>query len=114
MLRHCMLWEEVALGKRKVKQPLISRLFGKLVLKGFLKDDSPLRRYLPAVDELKVSEPVYSDIELEKQKWISLINEYPQQTDHPHVLPFFGKVKKEQAGFMAYKHSDHHLRQFNA
>jgi len=27
--------------------------------------------------------------------------------------PFFGELSPEQAGQMAYKHIDHHLRQFN-
>lgn len=28
--------------------------------------------------------------------------------------PFFGKITREQIGYLAYKHDDHHLRQFNA
>jgi hypothetical protein len=33
---------------------------------------------------------------------------------HPVVFhTFFGKITKEQAGQLAYKHADHHLRQFN-
>jgi len=27
--------------------------------------------------------------------------------------PFFGKMTKEQVGYLAYKHTDHHLWQFN-
>ncbi|TYP95360.1 hypothetical protein LX73_0661 [Fodinibius salinus] len=48
------MWDEVTLGKRTVKQLFLSRLFGKMILKGFVKDDSPLKRYLPAVDGIKV------------------------------------------------------------
>lgn len=114
MLRHCILWDEVALGKRKLKQPFLSRLFGKMILKGFVKDDGPLKRYLPAVDKMKVNETIKSDLTSEKRKWISLINEYPHLSNQNYELPFFGKVKKEQAGYMAFKHADHHLRQFNA
>ncbi len=84
-----------------------------MILKGFVKDDSPLKRYLPAVPELKVEENVNSDLASQKEKWISLIKEYPQLSNHNFVLPFFGEVKKEQAGYVAYKHIDHHLRQFN-
>lgn len=112
MIRHCILWEEVVLGKRTVKRSFLSRLFGTMILKGFVKDDSPLKRSLPAVDELKVKEPITSDLTSEKKKWISLINEYPRLSNHNYELPFFGKVKKEQAGYLAYKHTDHHLRQF--
>lgn len=113
MIRHCIMWDEVTLGKRKVKRPFLSRLFGKMILKGFVKDDNPLKRYLPAVDELKVKETINSNLAPEKKKWISLINEYPRLSNHNYELPFFGEVTKEQAGYLAYKHPDHHLRQFN-
>ncbi len=114
MLRHCKMWEEVALGKRKVKRTLLSRLFGNMILKGFVKDDSPLKRNLPAVEELKVRETINSDLAIQKKEWISLINDYTQLSNHSCELPFFGEVKKEKAGYIAYKHTDHHLRQFNA
>ncbi len=113
MIRHCIMWEEVALGKRKLKNTFLGLLLGKLFFKGIVKDDTPLKRFLPAVNELKVKEDVNSDIEAEKRKWISLISEYPQLSAAKCQLPFFGYVKKEQAGYVAYKHSDHHLRQFN-
>ena len=36
MLKHCTLWQEMILGKKKYKQPFIGRLFGKMnkMLKG--------------------------------------------------------------------------------
>lgn len=114
MLRHCIMWDEVTLGRRRVKRSLMSRFFGKMILKGIVKDDSPLKHNLPAIDELKVKEAISNDITTEKEKWISLINEYPRLGDHNWELPFFGKVEKEHAGCVAYKHSDHHLRQFDA
>ena len=107
------MWDEVALGKRKVKRSFLSRLFGKMILKGFVKDDSPLKHYLPAVDELKVKKNINSDLTIEKKEWTSLINEYPRLSNHNYELPFFGEVTEEQAGYLAYKHADHHLRQFN-
>jgi len=68
---------------------------------------------LPAVEELKVTESINGEFNEEKREWISLINEYPQLSNRNYQLPFIGKVKKEQAGYVAFKHSDHHLRQFN-
>ena len=113
MVKHCTMWEEVTLGKRKLKSTFLGIVLGKLFLKGIIKDDSPLKRFLPAVNELKVTEPVNSDLEAGKRNWISLINEYPKSSVNEWQLPFFGRVKKEQAGFVAYKHTDHHLRQFD-
>lgn len=114
MVRHCIMWDEVTLGKRETRRTLLSRMFGNVILKLFVKDDSPLLRYLPAVDELEVGGPVNSDLESEKDRWISLINEYPLSSDHAYEVPFFGGVTREQAGHLAYKHADHHLRQFSA
>lgn len=113
MLKHCIRWEEVTLGRREVKLSFLSRWFGKMILNGFVKDDSPLKRYLPAVPEIKVTQPVDSNLSSQKEKWISLIKEYPRLSNHTYVVPFFGEVKKEQAGYLAYKHGDHHLRQFD-
>jgi Protein of unknown function (DUF1569) len=114
MVRHCIMWEEVTQRKRKIKKTLPGMLLGKVFLKKIIKDESPLPQSLPSIEELKVSKPVNNNLEQEKMKWISLINEYPQLSGQTLRLPFFGDVKKEQAGIVAYKHTDHHLRQFDA
>ena len=54
------------------------------------------------------------DIESEKKKWISLIEGYENYSNPGFIHDFFGKMTKEQIGILAYKHTDHHLRQFNA
>ena len=114
MLRHCISWDEVVLSKKLVAQPFLGRLAGKIFLKRLVKDDRPMPQNLPSIPDLKMQKDVDSDIIAEKERWISLINEYPAHLAITFVLPFFGKVKKEVAGIVAYKHSDHHLRQFNA
>ncbi len=114
MLRHCISWDEVVLGKKLVKQPFIGRLVGKIFLKRLVKDDRPMPQNLPSLPELKMQKHVNSDIPAEKEQWVSLIKEYAAQAATTFVLPFFGKVNKEQAGIVAYKHTDHHLRQFTA
>lgn len=88
MVRNCVLWDESVLGKRKLQRSIMSRLFGKVFLKGFVKDESPLKKYLPAVPELKVTKNINSDLESEKKKWISLVSEYPQLSNHNFILPF--------------------------
>jgi hypothetical protein len=111
MIKHCRLWEEMISGNKKYKQAFIGRLFGKLALKSVLKDDSPLRRNTPTISELRVSDE--GDILSEKRKWIALIEENSNYSNPGFVHPFFGKMTKEQIGYIAYKHTDHHLRQFN-
>jgi hypothetical protein len=54
------------------------------------------------------------NITSERTKWIGLIEEYANFSNADFVHPFFGKMTKEQIGYHAYKHTDHHLRQFNS
>lgn len=111
MLKHCIRWEEMALGKKKYRQSILGRLFGKMALKRMIKDDAPLKRNVPTVPDFRVTEKS-GDVESLKSEWITLIREYAQYPNFDFVHPFFGKMDKEQVGVMAYKHADHHLRQF--
>ncbi len=112
VVRHCRLWDEWVQHDKTTKQALIGRLFGRMALKNVLKDDSPLARNTPTLNAFKIKE-TGGDIASEKKRWIALINEYAQFSKPDFVHPFFGKMTKEQVGQMAYKHADHHLRQFN-
>jgi Protein of unknown function (DUF1569) len=115
MVKHCRLWEEWTSGKNKpeYKQAFIGRLFGKIALRSVLKDEAPLRRNTPTSSDVLVKEK-NGDIAAEKLKWISLIEEYAYFSNPGFVHDFFGKMTKEQIGHLAYKHTDHHLRQFNS
>lgn len=112
MLKHCTQWEEMALGKVRYKQSFLGKLFGKAALKNFIRDETPVKRNLPTVPEFKIKE-VSGNVAEQKQKWISLMEEYSTFANENFIHPFFGKMTKEQLGRLAYKHSDHHLRQFN-
>ena len=111
MLKHCRLWEEWVQSGKKNKQVFMGLLFGKMALKNVMKDESPLRRSTPTLPELIIKEQS-GDIEAEKKKWITLIEDYAAYSKTDFVHTFFGKMTKEQVGYMAYKHTDHHLRQF--
>ncbi len=110
MLRHCTLWDEMLRGDKKYKQAFIGRLFGKLALKNLLKDDKPLTRNVPTITDLKVQGD--GDLEAEKAKWIANLKQYAHYSNPDLVHPFFGKMSREQVGYLVYKHTDHHLRQF--
>ena len=112
MLKHCTLWEEWIASNKKHKQQFIGRLFGKMALKNVLKDEAPLRRNTPTLPELGIKDN--SDVDSEKKKWIALIEQNANFSNPDFVHSFFGKMTKEQVGQMAYKHTDHHLRQFNS
>lgn len=114
MLKHCIIWEEWIQGtnKPKYKQEFLGLLFGKMALKSMIKDDKPFKRNVPTSAQFKVREK-NGDIESEKKKWIALIDCYEQYSNPGFVHDFFGKMPREQIGILAYKHTDHHLKQFN-
>ena len=115
MLKHCTIWDEWILGKNKLKykQEFIGRIFGKMALKHMIKDEKPLDRNVPTSAHFKVKEK-NGDIASEQKKWIGLIEEYESYANPDFIHDFFGKMTKEQVGFLVYKHTDHHLRQFNS
>ena len=112
MVKHCALWEEMIQSGQKYKRAFIGRIFGRMALKSVLKDAAPLRKNSPTIPEFKVTGN--GDIEREKIKWISEITAYADFSNNGFLHPFFGKMTNEQIGYLAYKHADHHLRQFGA
>ena len=112
MLKHCTICDEMFLVRKQYKRAFIGRLLGKMALKNMLKDDSPMQRNAPTANDFKINE-TQGDIESEKKKWVSLIKEYANYSNHDFTHWFFGKMTPEQVGYFAYKHNDHHLRQFN-
>ena len=110
MLRHCVLCEDLYLGKIKKKRVFMGRLFGTAGLKNILREEKAFPRNAPTSPEFKVKEKT-GDITTEKNNWIALIEEYENYSNE-FVHWFFGKMTKEQVGQFVYKHNDHHLRQF--
>ena len=110
-LKHCTLWDEWVQSGKINKQAFIGRLFGQMALKKLTKDDAPLGRNTPTLPELRIKETT-GDIPSEKMKWVALINGYAHFSNPVFFHSFFGKMTKEQVGLLAYKHADHHLRQF--
>lgn len=111
MVRHCVLWDEMVFGKKQYKRMFIGRIFGRVALKGILKDEAPFKRNSPTVPGFAIKE-TGGDFSSEKAKWIGLLQAYAQFTSDDFVHPFFGKMNHVQVGQLAYKHIDHHLRQF--
>jgi hypothetical protein len=111
MLKHCTLWEEMISGQLKTKRAFLGRIFGKIALKNLIKDEKPVKRNMPTVSGFDIRD--HGDVLSEKNKWIALVKEHPRFSNSNFVHPFFGKMTKEQIGLLAYKHTDHHLRQFN-
>jgi hypothetical protein len=115
MLKHNTYWNGWILGKDEhtYKQEFLGKIFGKMALKKMIKDEKPFDKNIPTSDQFKVKEPG-GNIESEKANWIVLIKEYENFSNPNFIHDFFGKMTKEQIGILVYKHTDHHLRQFNA
>jgi catechol 2,3-dioxygenase-like lactoylglutathione lyase family enzyme len=94
----------------KYKRVFVGWLFGRIALKSVLKEGVPLRRNTPTIPELVITGN--GSIPAQKEKWIALVEEHGRRFNPEFIHPFFGKMTQDETGVMAYKHSDHHLRQF--
>ena len=114
MAKHCTIWDEWVLGKTKTgyKQGLLGLIFGKMALRSQVKDDRPIKRNMPTTKYFIVKDKD-GDLESLKQTWIRLISEYEHYSNPEFVHDFFGKMTVSEIGIFAYKHADHHLRQFS-
>lgn len=111
MLKHCKLCDDMYLGNLKIKRVFIGRLIGKLMLKKFLKEEAAFSKNSPTSPVLKTtSDPI--EFDAQKKEWLKQIEQYAHFSNPEFVHPFFGPMTREQIGYFAYKHADHHLRQF--
>lgn len=114
MTRHCNIWNEWVLGKNEIsnKQGFLGKIFGQMALRSNTKDDKPLGKNTPTGKAFTVKQKE-GDLNVEKKTLINLIADFEHFSDDQFMHDFFGKMSREQIGVLAYKHSDHHLRQFN-
>lgn len=113
MLVHCVLNEEMIQGKRTYKHSFVGKVFGKMTLKGILKNEAPLKKNQPTHKDFIITRQ--GDFQQPRQQWLYLIDAYkqlPRRNFDDFKHPFFGTMNYEQIGQYEYKHIDHHLRQF--
>jgi hypothetical protein len=113
MVKHCTLWDEWVLGVNKPVYKLgwLGYIFGRIALKNMVKNDKPIGKNLPTSRDLIIREKT-GDIESQKKLWRERIFQYENFHNPGFIHDFFGRMTKEQIGILAYKHADHHLRQF--
>lgn len=113
MLKHCIACEEMYQGKLTIKRAFIGKLFGKMALKSIMREGVQLKKNQPTSPILCFEGD--DSIETDKNTWIHLLKSYPNMSENAFkdfVHPFFGAMTRDQIGKIAYKHTDHHLRQF--
>jgi hypothetical protein len=114
-LAHMAASLEIALGDQKPPRMFAGRIFGRLVKRIVLRDESPLKRNTPTAPELLVKDS--RDFDRERQRLDHLIERFSTEGEagcstHPHS--FFGQMAPRDWAMLQYKHLDHHLRQFGA
>ena len=110
MLAHLQLPLEVAYGTRTVKP----NFFMKLIVPFFKKslyDDTPWKQNLPT-DKSYIMTGEVKNFETEKIKLVGLIEKFSESAIKDLTHPVFGKMTLEQWSRSAWKHLDHHLKQF--
>lgn len=112
MLLHCnscnnqILTEERGSQKTSVKQYLL-RILALYIAPSFKKG---LKSEHAHVTKGKID---IKKFEEQKQEFIRLVKEFPlTQKELTLTHPAFGNISTTQWGVAAYKHMDHHLRQF--
>jgi hypothetical protein len=114
MVNHMNIWNDWVLGTNKptYKQEFLGLIFGKMALKSNVKDDRPIQKKMPAGNAFLIKEK-NGDIGELKKRWIKQVAAFEYYSNPDFIHDFFGKMTPEQIGIFAYKHTDHHLRQFN-
>jgi hypothetical protein len=111
MLTHCRVTFQVYFDELKLKRGLVGILFGGFAKKKMLHDGE-FSKNLPTAKEFLVAD--MREFETEKQNLVNIIKRFTSSPD-AHAIkqhPFFGKMNGNEWAVLAYKHMDHHLRQF--
>lgn len=113
MLVHCQKPIELALGESEVEKPnFLMGMLMKLVAPS-LYNDKPWKEGLPTAKEFIIKDSAGFDTV--KQKLKSKIEQMSASKNHfepKKKHPYFGTFTADQWGKSAYKHLDHHFRQF--
>lgn len=112
---HCAKAMEMAVGDAQPPRMFLGRLFGGMVMRRVVADDSPLKKQTPTAPTLVTTDQ--RDMDTERAKLAALVDRFAAAgpagcTSHPHT--FFGPMTPEEWSVLMYKHIDHHLRQFAA
>jgi len=111
MLAHCADVQEVGNGSRELEgTPFLVRLFGPLIRR-MVVSEKPYPRGARTHPQYEQRE--LRDFESEKARLLERLAAF-RATEHdaPARHPIFGELNHEERGWAAYKHLDHHLRQF--
>ncbi len=113
MMVHCQKVIEVALGEKTLKKPnpfmgLILKL-----MKPSLYNNKKWKENIPTAKEYVITDTATFETEKNRlKKLIEKIHGTENYFKPSKVHPYFGNMNSKQWGQSAYKHLDHHFRQF--
>lgn len=82
------------------------------MLRRMLRPDKEMARNVPTMPELvPTDEPEFSAA---RAAWLTSLEGYAAYSADVFVHDFFGPLTYEEVGAFAWKHADHHLKQFGA
>lgn len=117
MLCHCADGVRMALGILPVKDK--SNIITRTLLRWYVFRMKEFPKSTPTVDEMNQEKELSTkpvSFELDKKELLQLIQKF-QDADEETLAPaspVFGKMSKEQWGWLNYMNIDHHLKQFSA
>lgn len=111
MLAHCAEVQEVMNGKPLEGTPWLLRLAGPLIKRAVLSRRPFPKGVKTHPQYLQTSEKRF---EPEKRRLLKALGEFRASGAEGARHPLFGPLSAEEAGWGAFKHLDHHLRQFGA
>ena len=109
MLAHCVEVQKVMNDGPLEDTPWYLRLAGPL-LKPLLLADRPFRPSLPTHPQYEIGPD--RDFETEKRRLLEALAAFRARGRAGIDHPILGRLSPEETGWGAYKHLDHHLRQF--
>lgn len=111
MVCHLVTWLEMALGEVPVAE---RRFFVRFpVIKHFLVYLMPIPKGLPTAHELIARVPA-AELAADRAAFDAALDRFgahDQSAPWPRH-PLFGRMSRRAWGVLAYRHTDHHLRQF--
>jgi len=109
MLAHCAEVQEVMNGKPLEGTPWLLRLAGPLIKRAVLSRRPYPKGVKTHPQYLQTSDKRF---EPEKRRLLKALDEFRVAGAEGARHPLFGPMSAEEAGWGAFKHLDHHLRQF--
>ena len=112
MLAHCTEALRMTRGELAIRQMFAGRILGGLAKRIFVRGRRGFGKSAPTHPRLLSAKA--EDVAGEKERLVEEVRRYAREgpdTSKPH--PFFGRMTRDEWEHLAWKHLDHHLRQFS-